>query len=91
MANYKVGKGKAWERYCMDALQVMYAAGVNQFTVGVFASWCGLRRSTSMSEFLDKLVKRGWLSVEPQELRDGRKQKVYLLKSTVWFGVKADA
>lgn len=83
---YKVGRGGAYERYLMDTLRVMYEAQIEYFTVREFCSWAGLPRSVTMTEILDALVKRGWLSVEAQELRTGRKGKVYSLKSAVWFG-----
>ena len=92
MAKYKVGKGKSWEKYCMEVLQTMYEAGIDYFSLNEFASWAGLPYSSAMREFLAKLVQRGWITVEPAELRDkaNRRQRVYRLISAVWFGVKTN-
>lgn len=81
------GKGKNWERYGMETLQTMYAAGVEYFTIAEFCSWSGLSRSATVVQFLQALVLRGWLSVEADELRSGRSGKTFSLKSAVWFGV----
>lgn len=89
MGKYPVGKGDNYERYVMLTLRTMYEADVMKFTVRELASWGGLQPSRSMYETLEKLVKRGWLSLEPQELRSGRRAAVYNLSSAVWFGSSA--
>lgn len=86
MAKYKVGKGKHYEDYCMSVLRVMYEADIVKFSLGQFVDWAGLAPTSTAKRFLDKLVIRGWLSVEPQELRDGRHKTVYVIQSVVWFG-----
>jgi len=75
----------------MDTLRTMYEAEIEYFTLKEFCSWAGLPRSVTMTEILDRLVQRGWLAVEAQELRTGRKGKVFSLKSAVWFGAKQPA
>jgi len=86
VAKYPVGKGENYERYVMTVLRVMYEAGVTKFTAKDVASWGGLALTQSMRVTLDRLVTRGWLSVEPAELRSGRHKVVYNLASAVWFG-----
>ncbi len=86
MAKYNVGKGEKYREYGMETLRVMYAAGITTFTVGDFAQWSGLPRTGSAKDLLDSLVKRGWLAVEPQELRLGKPATVYTLQNAVWFG-----
>jgi len=86
VAKYPVGKGANYEKYVMMTLRTMYEADVVKFTVKDVASWGGLPVTTSMRDILDQLVKRGWLGVEPQELREGRRAVVYNLSSCVWFG-----
>jgi DNA-binding PadR family transcriptional regulator len=89
VGEYRVGKGKSYEKYVMMTLRTMYEAEVMRFTVKELASWGGLPVTQSMRDTLDALVKRGWLGVEPQELREGRRATVYTLSSCVWFGSQA--
>ena len=89
MGKYAVGKGVSYERYVMLTLRTMYEADVVKFTVKDVASWGGLPVTNSMRTVLDSLVKRGWLAVEPQELREGRRERVFNLSSCVWFGASA--
>jgi len=86
VVKYSVGKGVNYERYVMLTLRTMYEAEVMKFTAKDVASWGGLPVTSSIRNVLDKLVKRGWLSVEPKELRSGRSVTVYNLSSAVWFG-----
>jgi DNA-binding PadR family transcriptional regulator len=86
VAKYKAGKGKNYQDYGMETLRVMYEAGIIKFTVADFSQWSGLPATGSAKQLLDNLVKRGWLAVEPQELRDGKPKTVYNLASAVWFG-----
>jgi len=89
VGKYRVGKGENYERYVMLTLRTMYEAEVTHFTVRELASWGGLAVNTSMRNTLARLLKRGWISIEPQELRDGHRAVVYNLSSSVWFGSSA--
>lgn len=86
MAKYPAGKGVNYEKYVMMTLRTMYEAEVVKFSAKDVASWGGLPVTNSMRGILDSLVKRGWLAVEPQELREGKRATVYNLSSCVWFG-----
>lgn len=85
MGKYPVGKGVNYEKYVMMTLRTMYEADVVKFTAKDVASWGGLPVTKSMRDILTSLVKRGWLGVEAQELREGRRVVTYNLASCVWF------
>lgn len=86
MANYKVGKGANYERYVLLTLRTMYEADVVYFTVAEVCSWGGIPVNGAVRHVLDQMVKRGWLSIEPRELRRNSHATTYYMGSAVWFG-----
>jgi DNA-binding PadR family transcriptional regulator len=88
VGKYAAGKGVNYQKYVMLTLKTMYEAGVVHFTASEACSWAGIPRNGSFIKILDQLVSRGWLGVEPAELREGRSAKTYTMQSAIWFGAK---
>jgi len=89
VGKFPAGKGQNYEKYVMLTLRTMYEAEVTTFSARELASWGGLQVTNSMRNVLAQLVKWGWLSIEPQELRDGHRATIFNLSSCVWFGSQA--
>lgn len=91
MPQYKVGKGRNYERYVYDALCLMWEAGISYFTLADLASWCGLPVGTSLRHYLDFLVLEGSLMVAPPQMVAVNGARTYNLNPVAWFGVIPDA
>lgn len=82
---YKVGKSENYRNYLLSTLQTMYDAGTHHFTLADMSEWSGLPVSASMRKFCDHLVMTGWLSVEPEQLREFPRPRTYQIFSSVWM------
>lgn len=82
---YRVGKTERYEAYVLEALALMYEAGLIYFTLPELASWTGLPYSTSLRLVCDRLVLRGWLHVSPHEVQIEVRARTYSLQSPVWL------